>query len=108
MVLDADFRVKLIDFDQAAIQREESQKFKTKVGSVEFMAIEMRMKQETEYDPFKADVFSLGVCLLYFLTGHRISDIKALQYVFEQKWEAFWELLKPQSEFVPDSVRTFI
>lgn len=95
MVLDQDFRVKLIDFDQAAIQTKEQQKFKTKCGSVEFMAIEMRFNREVEYDAFKADIFSLGVCLLYFLTGHRISDVRVLQFVFEEKWGEFWEFLKP-------------
>lgn len=72
------------------------------------MALEIRLSKQVDYDPFKADVFSLGVCLLYFLTGHRISDVRTLQYVYEEKWQEFWELLQPQSELVSDSLRTFI
>jgi hypothetical protein len=59
------------------------------------MAIEMRINKEVEYDAFKADIFSLGACLLYFLTGHQISDVRVLQFVFEEKWQEFWEILKP-------------
>lgn len=67
ILIDSFARVKLCDFglSQAACENEKnSMNF---CGSTHYMAPEILMN--TKYDPMKADVWSFGISLYYFLTG---------------------------------------
>ena len=65
IVLDHNFSPKLIDFG-FAIKVVEGERCKRKLGTEGYMAPEVRQK---DYDPKKADMFSLGVILFILYSG---------------------------------------
>lgn len=69
VVFDEYFCLKLIDFDTAAFLETSHMQSRTRLGTPEFMAPELRTNMTKAYDAKKADIASLGFTLIFLLTG---------------------------------------
>ena len=75
-------------------QYKDGEKETKKCGSVPYFAPEMVNPKVSSYDPFKADVWALGVTLYYMVSGR-------LPYVSKRKPDMIYEILKGPINFQP-------
>ena len=72
IVFDSNFNLKLMDFGTAECINDSSSKVSTRSGTEGFMAPEVAdLSIRTEFDAYKADVYSLGVTMLLILFGRK-------------------------------------
>lgn len=71
LLLDEFYNVKVADFGSAEIMNDQKELYKYKKGTNWYMAPEVANCVSTKraYSPFKADIYSLGVCLFLLLLG---------------------------------------
>jgi serine/threonine protein kinase len=119
VVIGKNFEVKLIDFGHCRlIKNVATDRLKDfNVGTPSYMPPELRSK--TAYDPFKVDVFNLGIllfCLLAAQAPFEIADQSDLRYnyIYKKDEKGFWNLLdrcclhKVRKNFVSDNIRHLI
>ena len=72
IVFDSNFNLKLMDFGTAECINDSSSKVSTRSGTEGFMAPEVAdLSIRTEFDAYKADVYSLGVTMHLILFGRK-------------------------------------
>jgi len=115
VVIGKNFEVKLIDFGHCRTMKNITDQLKDfNVGTPSYMPPELRTR--TSYDPFKVDIFNLGIllfCLLAAQSPFEIADPTDLryQYIHKNDEKGFWNILdrcclhKVRKNFVSENIR---
>lgn len=104
IMLDSNWNVKIADFGLSTILYNNSI-IDNYLGTESFLAPEVINKKP--YDPFKADIFALGVTLFIILAGKtpfksaKKFDIH-YQYYIKKRQELFWKIIKKNNCLVND------
>lgn len=82
------FLFKICDVGVGTESRGENTKTRTLIGTVAYLSPELfqafkDLKYKSYYNPYKSDVFSLGLVFLYFASLHRI-DMKVISFLFNR------------------------
>lgn len=93
ILLDSNFNLKLSDFGVAYQTKTKNTMIRHKVGTKAYLALEIQNTAEgTFYNPFKADVYSLGVLLSFLVYGEipkKNADASAASSsIFSEKTQA--------------------
>jgi len=89
ILVTADNRYKIGDLDNVKYKNNKTKEKSMFVGTFSFTAPELLkafklMKENTTYNCYKADVFSLGMCLLYMLTFRKFMLKERLAMINEK------------------------
>lgn len=105
IMLDSNWKIKLADFGLSRITEDKDSLVNSFFGTETFLAPEVVSIPKKAYDPFKADIFSLGVTLFIIMTGNppfksaRKFDIH-YQYYIKKKEDLFWKIIKKNNSIV--------
>lgn len=107
IMLDSNWNVKLSDFGLSVLTQEKNENINSFMGTESFLAPEIINKKP--YDPFKADIFALGVTLFIILSGNppfksaRKFDIH-YQYFMKNRVDLFWKIIRKNLSFSDEAI----
>lgn len=107
IMLDSNWNIKLSDFGLSVLTEDKNENINTFMGTESFLAPEIINKKP--YDPFKADIFALGVTLFIILSGNppfksaRRFDIH-YQYYLKNRVDLFWKIIRKNHSFSDEAI----
>jgi serine/threonine protein kinase len=98
VLLNSNFEVKLIDFEYACFCKENSCASEKICGTMNYFSPEIKEKK-LPYDPFKSDIFSLGItfmnllglCDLFPIAKHCFAREENYSNMKENKFQKIWK-----------------
>ena len=106
ILLDENFNPKICDFGFAEIDKKE---VRGKIGTQKYMAPEVYLQRNKDYDGYMVDIFNLGVALLIFVTGNISFDASIAndntRLIYKNKKNQFWDTLKAKGEGISETFK---
>ena len=100
LLLDSQFKLKIVDFGFATLLRSNNAPNKTRLGTEKYMAPELLYHKA--YDARKVDVFAAGVILFVFYSGHppfnQATENDPYYRAFIKNNDKFWDFHSKQNQ----------